>query len=178
MTGIRQQRLRVELPAVLSLGSNLGDREATIREAVAEIARIEGVTVLAASSLVESAAVKLDGVDETAPAYLNAVVAIRSTLDPDALLSALNVIEHDHGRVREQRWGDRTLDVDIVDMGGLRVDTDRVTLPHPRAAQRAFVLVPWLEIEPGATLGDHGRVDRLPAATGDAVRPYPARPLL
>ena len=177
MTTLRQQRLRVELPAVLSLGSNLGDREATIREAVADIARLEGVTVLAASSLVETGAVKPDGVDETAPAYLNAVVAIRSALDPDALLAALNTIEQEHGRVRDVRWGDRTLDIDIVDIGGLRVDTDRLTLPHPRAAERGFVLVPWLEIEPNATLGAVGRVDQLPAARDD-VRPYPARPLL
>ncbi|GAB3604602.1 hypothetical protein GCM10027413_00110 [Conyzicola nivalis] len=177
MTGIRQQRLRVELPAVLSLGSNLGDREATIREAVADIARLDGVKVVAASSLVESAAVKLDGVDEAAPAYLNAVVAIRTALDPESLLAELNRIEHDHGRVREERWGDRTLDIDIVDLGGLRVATERLTLPHPRAGERGFVLVPWLEIDPGATLGDQGCIDRLPAAA-DTVHPYPARPLL
>ena len=178
MSVLRQQRLRVELPAVLSLGSNLGDREATIRAAIADIARIDGVTVLAASSLVESAAVKIDGVDEDAPAYLNAVVAIRSSLDPDDLLTALNAIEHDHGRVRDVRWGDRTLDIDIVDIGGLRIDSDRLTLPHPRAAERAFVVVPWLEIEPHATLVSRGRVDQLPAATADDVRPYPAEPLL
>ena len=178
MSAMRQQRLRVELPAVLSLGSNLGDREATIRAAIAEISRIDGVTVVAASSLVESAAVKLDGVDEDAPAYLNAVVAIRTALDPDDLLTALNAIEHEHGRVREVRWGDRTLDIDIVDFGGLRVDSDRLTLPHPRAAERGFVLVPWLEIEPLATLLARGRVDQLPAATVDDVHPYPARPLL
>jgi 2-amino-4-hydroxy-6-hydroxymethyldihydropteridine diphosphokinase len=100
VNAVRQQRLRVELPAVLSLGSNLGDREATLREAIADIARIDGVTVLAASGLVESAAVKPDGVDESAPAYLNAVVTVRSALDPDALLSALNAIEQRHGRVR------------------------------------------------------------------------------
>jgi len=175
---MRQQRLRVELPAVLSLGSNLGDREATIRAAVAEIAALDEVVVVAASSLVESAAVKLDGVDEEAPAYLNAVVAIRTSLDPDELLSAINTIEHDHGRVRDVRWGDRTLDIDIVDFGGLRVDTDRLTLPHPRAAERGFVLVPWLEIEPLASLLRHGRVDALPAAGLDDVHPYPARPLL
>ena len=178
MSILRQQRLRVELPAVLSLGSNLGDREATIRAAIADIGRIDGVTVLAASGLVESAAVKLDGVDESAPAYLNAVITVRTALDPDDLLTALNAIEHDHGRVREERWGDRTLDIDIVDFGGLRVDSDRLTLPHPRAADRSFVLVPWLEIEPHATLTSRGRVAELPAAGVDDVRGYPARPLL
>jgi 2-amino-4-hydroxy-6-hydroxymethyldihydropteridine diphosphokinase len=169
VTTVRQQRLRVELPAVLSIGSNLGDREATLREAVADIARIPGVTVVAASGLVESAAVKPDGVDDTAPAYLNAVVTIRSALDPDQLLTALNAIEQRHGRVRDERWGDRTLDIDIVDFGGLRVDTDRLTLPHPRAGDRSFVVVPWLEIQPQAPLLTRGPI---------AVRPYPARPLL
>ena len=178
MSALRQQRLRVELPAVLSLGSNLGDREATIRDAIADIARIDGVTVLAASGLVESAAVKLDGVDESAPAYLNAVVTIRTSLDPEDLLSALNAIEHEHGRVRVQRWGDRTLDIDIVDFGGLRVDNERLTLPHPRASDRSFVVVPWLQVEPHATLLSHGRVAELAAATADDVHPYPARPLL
>jgi 2-amino-4-hydroxy-6-hydroxymethyldihydropteridine diphosphokinase len=178
VNAVRQQRLRVELPAVLSLGSNLGDREATLREAIADIVRIDGVTVLAASGLVESAAVKPDGVDESAPAYLNAVVTVRSALDPDALLSALNAIEQRHGRVRDERWGDRTLDIDIVDFGGLRVESDRLTLPHPRAAERSFVLVPWLEIDPKATLNAHGRVADLPAAGTADVRPYPARPLL
>jgi 2-amino-4-hydroxy-6-hydroxymethyldihydropteridine diphosphokinase len=175
---LRQQRLRVELPAVLALGSNLGDREATLREAIGDIDRIDGVTVLAASGLFESAAVKLDGVDDSAPAYLNAVITIRTALDPDDLLTALNTIEHDHGRVREERWGDRTLDIDIVDFGGLRVDSDRLTLPHPRAADRSFVVVPWLELEPHATLLAHGRVAELPAAGAGDVRPYPARPLL
>jgi 2-amino-4-hydroxy-6-hydroxymethyldihydropteridine diphosphokinase len=174
---MRQERLRVELPAVLSLGSNLGDREATIRAAVAEIAALPQVRVIAASGLVETDAVKPEGVDADAPAYLNAVVAIRTTRDPDDLLSALNAIEHDHGRVREERWGDRTLDIDIVDFGGLRVSTDRLTLPHPRAADRSFVLVPWLQIEPLASLLSHGRIDALPAAADDRVRPYDARPL-
>jgi 2-amino-4-hydroxy-6-hydroxymethyldihydropteridine diphosphokinase len=175
---LRQERLRVELPAVLSLGSNLGDREATIRAAVHEIAALDGVLVTAASGLVETAAVKLDGVDTDAPAYLNAVVEVRTSLDPEELLDALGAIELDHGRVREERWGDRTLDIDIVDFAGLRVDSPRLTLPHPRAAERSFVLVPWLEVEPTATLRGVGRIDALPAAAADDVSPYPSGPLL
>lgn len=178
MTPPRMQRLRVELPAVLSIGSNLGDREATIRAAIADIGRIDGVKVHAASSLVESAAVKLDGVDDSAPAYLNAVVTVRSALAPDELLDALNAIEHRHGRVREERWGDRTLDIDIVDFGGLTVDSERLTLPHPRAAERSFVVVPWLELAPAAALPGVGRIVDLPAARADDVRVYPAEPLL
>jgi 2-amino-4-hydroxy-6-hydroxymethyldihydropteridine diphosphokinase len=163
---------------ILSLGSNLGDREQTIRDAVRDIAAIPGVDVVRASGLVETPALKPQGVDEDAPAYLNAVVEVHTTLDPSALLSALNGIEHAHGRVRDIHWGDRTLDIDIVSMGELRVDTDELTVPHPRAAQRVFVLAPWLEIDPDAVLPGHGRVDDLLAATGDSAHPHPAEPLL
>jgi 2-amino-4-hydroxy-6-hydroxymethyldihydropteridine diphosphokinase len=175
---LREQRLRVELPAVLALGSNLGDREQTLRQAVADIAAVPGVRVTAASGIVETDAVKPDGIDADAPTYLNAVVAVRTTLDPEALLAAVGAIENRHGRVRDERWGDRTLDIDIVDFGGLRVQTDDLTIPHPRAAERGFVLVPWLEIEPQASLLERGRIDELPAAHAADVRPYPARPLL
>jgi 2-amino-4-hydroxy-6-hydroxymethyldihydropteridine diphosphokinase len=177
MSVIREQRLRVELPAVLSLGSNLGDREATLRAAVAGIGALDGVRVVAASGIVETPALKPHGVDTDAPAYLNAVVTVRTSLQPEQLLAALNGIEHDLGRVRDERWGDRTLDIDIVDMGGLTVATERLTLPHPRAAERGFVLVPWLQVDPDASLPPHGRVDRLAAARDD-VHPYQARPLL
>lgn len=175
---IREQRMRVEHPAVLSLGSNLGDREQTIRDAVRDIAAIPGVVIVSASGLVETPALKPHGVDDDAPAYLNAVVAVRTTLDPSALLAALNHIENAHGRVRDIRWGDRTLDIDIVSMGALRSDTAELTVPHPRAASRAFVLAPWLQIEPDAVLPGHGRVDELLAASGDTATPYPAEPLL
>lgn len=179
---IREQRLRVELPAVLSLGSNLGDREGTLRAAVRDIAALPGVVVTAVSGLVETPALKPEGVDEDAPAYLNAVVAVRSALDPAHLLSALNEIEHAHGRVRDIRWGDRTLDIDIVTYGVIRSDEPALTLPHPRAAERAFVLAPWLQVEPDAVLPGHGRVDELLAQVlaepGERVTPYPAEPLL
>ena len=174
---IREERMRVELPAVLSLGSNLGDREGTIRVAIEEIAGVDSVTVVNASGLVETAAVRLDGVDDQAPPYLNAVVAILTALSPEALLDSLNRIEDAHGRVRDERWGDRTLDIDIVSMGGLTRESDTVTLPHPRAAGRAFVLAPWLEIEPDARIPGYGRVDELLAATGDLVHRVEAEPL-
>lgn len=173
----RQERLNLELPVVLSLGSNLGDREATLRDAVAAIAGLDGVRVVAASGIVETPALKPHGVDEDAPAYLNAVVALRTRLSPEQLLDAIGGIERDHGRIREERWGDRTLDVDIVAWGGLRVQTERLIIPHPRAAGRAFVLAPWLEIEPLAEL-DGVLVADLLATTGESPASFAAEPLL
>jgi 2-amino-4-hydroxy-6-hydroxymethyldihydropteridine diphosphokinase len=162
--------------AVLSLGSNLGDREGNLRGAVAAIAAIPGVTVDATSGLVESAAIKPSGVDESAPAYLNAVVRVSTALTPGELLTAVLAIESEYGRVREVRWGDRTLDIDIVTYGELRQDDGTLTLPHPRAAERSFVLVPWLEIESDAVLPGIGRVDGLPAAS-ESVSRYRAEAL-
>lgn len=177
MTDPRAERLRVELPVVIALGSNLGDREATLRAAVRAIGELPGVTVAAASGIVESAALKVDGVDETAPAYLNAVVVVRSALQPEALLDALGAIETSLGRERQVRWGDRTIDLDIIDAVVTR-DTATLTLPHPRAWERAFVLAPWLEVQPDAELHGRGSVRALLDAASDSVRPYPAAPLL
>lgn len=170
--------VNVEWPVVLALGSNLGDREGTLREAVVDIAALEGVTMLRASGIVETPALKPEGVDTDAPAYLNAVVAVRSVPSPHELLAALNGIEQAHGRVRDVRWGDRTLDIDIVSFGGQVLHSETLTLPHPRAFSRAFVLAPWLEIEPNAVLPGLGRVDELLAATGDTVASYPSEPLI
>lgn len=161
--------------SVLALGSNLGDREETIRAGIRDIAALEGVVVAAASGLVETPALKPDGVDTDAPAYLNAVVTIDTTREPHELLRALNRIEREHGRVRSARWGDRTLDIDIIEFGGLTISTDDLTVPHPRAHERAFVLAPWLQIEPDAVLTGHGRIDAL---LTEAAESYPSEPLL
>ena len=178
MIPIRPQRLQVGLAAVLSLGSNLGDREATLRQAVEAIGGIPGVTLTAASPLVETPALKPHGVDTDAPAYLNAVVAVRTVLSPQQLLDATSAIEQQHGRVREERWGDRTLDIDIVTFGGFTLHTDTLTLPHPRAASRAFVLAPWAAIDPDAELPGLGRIDTLLDGLTDIVTPYDSEPLL
>jgi 2-amino-4-hydroxy-6-hydroxymethyldihydropteridine diphosphokinase len=158
------------VPAVLSLGSNLGDREQNLRDAVAALAALDHVTLTRVSGIVETAAVKPEGVDESAPAYLNAVALLVTSLDADALLARLNQIEADLGRVREVRWGDRTLDIDIVTFGDVRRADDILVLPHPRASERSFVLVPWLEVDPDAVLPGVGRVDGLPAAREDVAR--------
>ncbi len=148
----------IKAPAVVALGANLGDRRATMLAAARELAETEGVEVTAISSVIETPALKPEGVDHDAPAYLNAVAMITTTLTPDALLAALNRIEAAHGRVRTERWGDRTLDLDIVDFAGTVSTSPHLTLPHPRAFERAFVLEPWLQVDPDAVLPGHGRV--------------------
>jgi 2-amino-4-hydroxy-6-hydroxymethyldihydropteridine diphosphokinase len=156
--------------AVLAFGSNLGNRGETITDAMSEIARLPGIVMIRESSLYETIAVKPHGIDPNAPAYLNAAAIVRTTLEPHALLAALNAIELKHGRVREERWGDRTLDIDVIAYGAIEQSDDTLTLPHPRAWQRDFVLAPWLEIDPDATVPGRGRVDELLALTDDTAR--------
>lgn len=164
--------MRVGNPVVLALGSNLGDREANIWAAVADLQAEPGIRVLAVSPLVQTPAQKPAGVDRTAPAYLNAVALVETVLDPGALLAVTARIETAHGRVREQVWGDRTLDIDIIDYAGLQSADDRLTLPHPRAADRAFVLAPWLQLDPDAVVVGRGRVADLLERATDEVEPY------
>ena len=152
-------------PAVVALGSNQGDRGETLLAAARELAETAGVELTAMSGLHETVAVRVDGPDESAPPYLNAVAVLRTTLTPHALLARLHEIEQAHGRVRTERWGDRTLDLDLIDFAGLRSSDEKLTLPHPRAHERDFVLRPWLEADPAATLGGR-RVAELLEALG------------
>jgi len=138
--------------AVLALGSNLGDRGATIVQAVTRLAQADGVEVTAASTLVETVALTPHGPDASVPSYLNGVVLVETTLQPEQLLELANSIETDLGRVRGERWADRTLDIDLVDVEGIALESERLTLPHPRAAERSFVLAPWLEVDADAVL--------------------------
>ena len=167
----------VALPGVVALGSNLGDREAILRQAAQYIDALEGVRVTAASGLVESHAVKPTGTDEASPNYLNAVLRIDSALHPEQLLVELNRIEAELGRVRVERWGDRTLDLDIITFAGLRSNTPTLTLPHPLAWQRPFVIVPWLQIEADARLDDRGPIADLDAAHSADVWEFRTGPL-
>lgn len=153
---------RVDHPsvdAVVALGANLGDRPATLAAAVDDLARLPLVDAVRVSEAVESVAVKPDGPDASAPAYLNAVALVTTRLAPSVLLAYLHAIEERHGRERRERWGDRTLDLDLIAYGDLRSDAPRLLLPHPRAAQRDFVLVPWLQVDPDATIPGIGRAD-------------------
>ncbi|WP_083513316.1 2-amino-4-hydroxy-6-hydroxymethyldihydropteridine diphosphokinase [Curtobacterium luteum] len=153
--------------AVIALGANLGDRGSTLRAAASAIAALPGVTPVASSREVESVAVTLAGRDETKPRYRNAVVVVDTDLAPQALLDALHGIEDEHGRTREVRWGDRTLDLDVVAIDDLVLDTATLTVPHPRAAERAFVLAPWADADPDAVLPGAGAVSDLLDAIGD-----------
>lgn len=152
--------------AVLALGGNLGDRKANIRSAIRALKETEGIKVVKKSPLVESFAVTAAGVDQSRPNYLNGVVEIDTELKPGALLDVVRAIEKDHGRIRLERWGSRTLDIDIITYGSLIKDGKRLTLPHPRAFERAFVTVPWSLMNPDAVLPGHGSV----AALADEVR--------
>ncbi|MEO9014186.1 MAG: 2-amino-4-hydroxy-6-hydroxymethyldihydropteridine diphosphokinase [Terrimesophilobacter sp.] len=171
-------RIRAVLPAVIALGSNQGDRETTIRSAVQNIDAIDGVRVTAASGLVGSAALKLSGVDDSAPGYLNAVILVSSALPPEELLHRLQDIENAHGRVRLERWGDRTLDLDLIDFAGLERNSPDLTLPHPRAWERSFVLVPWAQIDAHARIPGRGLVADLLERATDAAWPVDTAPLL
>src|SRR5690606_7495532 len=113
------------------------------------------------------------GVDPgSQPSYFNAVVVLKTTLPPSSLLERAHAVEDAFHRVRDERWGPRTLDVDIVAYADLHSDDPRLTLPHPRAHERAFVLAPWNDIDPGARLPGHGSVaELLGAVTRDGVTP-------
>lgn len=147
--------------AVVALGANLGDRAATLGHAIAELQRLPLVEDVTASAAIESVAVKLEGPDAAAPAYLNAVAIVSTRLAPSVLLGYLHAIEARFGRQRRERWGDRTLDLDLISYGDLRSSDPALLLPHPRAAEREFVLVPWLSIDADAEIPGAGRADAL-----------------
>jgi 2-amino-4-hydroxy-6-hydroxymethyldihydropteridine diphosphokinase len=155
----RVQRVPVE--AVVALGANLGDRAATLVAAVDDMRRMPLVERVRVSDVVESVAIKPGGPDAEAPTYFNAVAIVTTRLAPSVLLGYLQAIEDRHGRERRERWSDRTLDLDIVAYGDVRSRDPRLTLPHPRAAERDFVLAPWLSLDPDAELPGAGRVEDL-----------------
>ena len=133
--------------AYVALGSNLGDRDAHLAFAIESLDGIRGVELLECSSVYETTAV---GPGEQG-AYLNAVVCLETTLGPKALLDEMLAIEEKSGRLRgedETRWLPRTLDLDLLFFGDRRIDEPGLTVPHPRLAERSFVLVPLSELAP------------------------------
>ncbi|MGM1028853.1 MAG: 2-amino-4-hydroxy-6-hydroxymethyldihydropteridine diphosphokinase [Actinomycetota bacterium] len=163
-------RIALERRAVLSLGSNLGDRVATIDRALRALGAIDGMRVLERSSAWESPSWHPDG-EGLSPDYANIVAIVGTSLEPLELLDAIRAIEDALGRVREERYGSRTIDIDIVAIGSLEIDAAELTVPHPRAHERQFVLQPWLELEPRAELPGHGSIAELAEyADGDVWR--------
>lgn len=149
---------RDEAVAVVAFGANLGDRQSTIMAAAERIARLPLVSDVRLSPLIETVALRLDGPDPDAPGYVNAVALVTTRLAPSILLGMLHAIEDEHGRERHERWGDRTLDLDLIAYGDESSDDERLQLPHPRAFERLFVLEPWLELDADAELPGRGRV--------------------
>ncbi|MCX5525676.1 2-amino-4-hydroxy-6-hydroxymethyldihydropteridine diphosphokinase [Streptomyces bobili] len=145
--------------AVISIGSNLGNRLETLQGAIDALEDTPGVRVKAVSPVYET---EPWGVEPgSQPSYFNAVVVLKTTLPPSSLLERAHAVEEAFHRVRDERWGARTLDVDIVAYADVVSDDPSLTLPHPRAHERAFVLAPWHDVEPGAQVPGRGPVAEL-----------------
>jgi 2-amino-4-hydroxy-6-hydroxymethyldihydropteridine diphosphokinase len=158
--------------AVLSLGSNLGNRLETLQGTIDALEDTPGVRVKAVSPVYET---EPWGVEPgSQPTYFNAVVVLKTTLPPSSLLERAHAIEEAFHRVRDERWGPRTIDVDIVAYADVVSGDPVLTLPHPHAHERAFVLAPWHDVEPEAQLPDRGPVAHLlTAVTREGVLPRP-----
>lgn len=158
--------------AVLALGSNLGESESTIERAVVDL-REAGMRILRVSPLYRTAPV---GGPAGQPDYVNAVIEVSTSLRPYELLKLCNAVEAAHHRERLVRWGPRTLDIDMIDYEGVVSDDPVLTLPHPRAHERSFVLTPWARMDPEAHLlvarGDEGSgtVNYVPVSVAELSR--------
>jgi 2-amino-4-hydroxy-6-hydroxymethyldihydropteridine diphosphokinase len=142
--------------AYVGLGSNLGDRRGLIREALKRLGRLQGVRVRKRSRIIET-----DPVGRTRqPRFLNAVAEVETRIEPAPFLRRLRAVERALGRVRHERWGPRTIDLDLLMWGDRSMATPRLTLPHPRMAERRFVLAPLAELCPRRRVPGTGRTVR------------------
>lgn len=149
----------------LSIGANLGDRLAALQYAVDTLGEVG--TVLAVSDVFETDPV--GGPEQ--PDYYNAVVVLETLAEPMAVLECAHRAEQGKGRTREVRWGARTLDVDVLAYGQVVSDDPVLTLPHPRALERAFVMLPWAQADPGFRLPDGRAVGEVAAGLApDGIR--------
>lgn len=152
--------------AYIALGANLGDPVATVRAAFAALSGLDGVRLAAASSLYRTAPVGL--ADQ--PDFINAVARVDTSLAPESLLKTLLGLEAEFGRVRQEKNGPRTLDLDLLLYENLVLDTPDLVLPHPRLHLRAFVLAPLAEIAPELAIPGRGTVAAwLPAVANQAI---------
>lgn len=140
------------MKAVVALGANLDDPRTAVELAIAMLG--EATNLLAVSSCYSTKPVG----GPPQPDFVNAVCIIESELPPLELLHLLHGIEKSMGRVREEHWGPRVIDLDLVSYGEFNITEENLTLPHPRAHQRRFVLEPWIEIDPDAVLVSHGPI--------------------
>ncbi|MGO3743046.1 2-amino-4-hydroxy-6-hydroxymethyldihydropteridine diphosphokinase [Kerstersia sp.] len=152
--------------AYVGLGANLGDAQLTLRQTQAELAAHDGIAALEASPFYRTAPVDAGG-----PDFINAAVRLQTRLEPLALLDLLQALEQRHGRQRPYRNAPRTLDLDMLFYDDLQLDHPRLTLPHPRLHERAFALMPLLDVVPDAAPGQ-------PELPGCARPPVPRAALL
>ena len=171
--------------AYVALGSNLGDRDAHLAFAIQSLDEVPGVDLLECSGVYETAAV---GPGDQGP-YLNAVVCLHTTLEPEALLDEMLAIEEKAGRLRDgerdgrdgTRWLPRSLDLDLLFFGDRRIDQPGLTVPHPRIAERSFVLVPLSDlapelVHPGLSESMASLLAKLPGSPPDGSLPAGIRP--
>ena len=140
------------MKVVIALGSNLGDSQSILSDAITQIRK--SIDVQAVSEFHET--IPVGGPEQ--PNYLNAVLIADTQMKPLELIAHLQSIENNAGRVRNERWGPRILDLDLITYGDLVMDEQLLTLPHPRAHERSFVLAPWFEIDPQAALPGYGKI--------------------
>jgi 2-amino-4-hydroxy-6-hydroxymethyldihydropteridine diphosphokinase len=156
--------------AVLALGSNLGNRRQWIIKALAAIKLTNGIDLVEISPLVESKALTLAGFDSSKPKFLNCVAEIETSLNPENLLAAVQGIEQLLGRKKLERWGDRNIDIDIITYASQLYRSVDLVIPHPEAAKRAFVIVPWYLMDQKAELPGVGSIEKLAQLFADQVK--------
>ncbi len=159
--------------AYLALGSNLGDRLETLRRAARVLDARPGIEVIRSSRVYET-----EPVGPPQPAYLNAVLEVRTDLEPRALLEACLAVEAELGRVRAERWGPRSLDVDVLTYDDLQVDEPDLTIPHPRMHERGFVLIPLRELDADPMLPGGRSLSTLRLSPGAVLGVVPFAPPL
>jgi 2-amino-4-hydroxy-6-hydroxymethyldihydropteridine diphosphokinase len=151
----------VKTRAVIALGSNLGSREENLLMAIAAIKEFPKTSLTAVSTFHETDAVTEIGVDLSRPSYLNAVVIVSTELTIGELFESCQAIEKHMGRVREFRFQDRNIDIDLIAFGSVTHQSEDLIVPHPRAHERLFVLAPWHEVDEAADIVGVGKVSEL-----------------
>jgi len=155
--GQRDELLPQAIELYIGLGSNLGDPQQQVNQALLELAALPDCELLQHSQLYRSDPVG----PQDQPDYINAVAKLRTRLQPEALLDQLQALERSHHRVRGQHWGARTLDLDILLFGDLQIDSARLNVPHPYMNKRSFVLYPLQEIAPDLRLPNGNSINQL-----------------